>query len=108
MIQLPDGFREKMKGLLEEEYDSFMESYHKERVQGLRINPLKISRENFMEICPFQLKKIPWAEEGYYYPADERPGKHPYHEAGLYYIQEPSAMAVVELLDPRPGERILD
>ncbi len=41
-------------------------------------------------------------------PAAERPGKHPYHEAGLYYIQEPSAMAVVELLDPKPGEKILD
>lgn len=108
MIQLPDEFREKMKGLLGAEYDSFIESYDKERVQGLRVNPLKISLEKFDEICPFQLKKIPWAAEGYYYQAGERPGKHPYHEAGLYYIQEPSAMAVVELLDPRPGEKILD
>ncbi|GLC79157.1 RsmB/NOP family class I SAM-dependent RNA methyltransferase [Lacrimispora brassicae] len=108
MIQLPDGFLEKMKGLLGAEYDSFIESYDKERVQGLRVNLLKISQERFKEICPFPLKKIPWAEEGYYYPANERPGKHPYHEAGLYYIQEPSAMAVVELLDPQKGERILD
>lgn len=108
MIQLPDGFREKMKGLLGEGYDSFIESYEKERVQGLRVNPLKISLEKFEEICPFMLNKIPWAAEGYYYQAEARPGKHPYHEAGLYYIQEPSAMAVVELLDPQPGERILD
>ena len=56
----------------------------------------------------FTLERIPWVKEGYYYSGDNRPGKHPYHEAGLYYIQEPSAMAVVELLDPRPGERVLD
>ncbi|MFV0239719.1 MAG: RsmB/NOP family class I SAM-dependent RNA methyltransferase [Lacrimispora sphenoides] len=108
MIQLPEEFREKMKRLLGAEYDSFIESYNKERVQGLRVNPLKISREKFDEISPFHLEKIPWAAEGYYYQPAERPGKHPYHEAGLYYIQEPSAMAVVELLDPKPGEKILD
>lgn len=108
MIQLPDPFREKMKGLLGEEYNSFMESYEKERVQGLRINPIKVSPEKFAELSPFELKKIPWAREGYYYRQEDRPGKHPYHEAGLYYIQEPSAMAVAELLDPQPGERILD
>lgn len=108
MIQLPEAFTEKMKGLLGAEYPAFLESYEKERVQGLRLNPLKLSGEEFLRISPFSLKKIPWAEEGWYYEAGERPGKHPYHEAGLYYIQEPSAMAVVELLDPRPGERILD
>ena len=108
MIQLPDAFSEKMKHLLGDEYDSFISSYEKERVQGLRRNPLKVSEEEFDQMCPFELKKIPWVREGYYYHAGDRPGKHPYHEAGLYYIQEPSAMAVVELLDPQPGERILD
>ncbi len=108
MIQLPELFTEKMKGLLGEEYGSFIESYEKERVFGLRRNSLKISAEEFGRTCPFELKKIPWSFEGYYYKAGERPGKHPYHEAGLYYIQEPSAMAVTELLDPRPGEKILD
>ncbi|MEY8356341.1 RsmF rRNA methyltransferase first C-terminal domain-containing protein [Lachnospiraceae bacterium 54-53] len=108
MIQLPDTFREKMNGLLGEEYHAFMESYEKERVQGLRANPLKVSPEKFTDVCAFPLQKIPWTAEGYYYRPGDRPGKHPYHEAGLYYIQEPSAMAVVELLDPRPGERILD
>ena len=102
MIQLPEAFREKMKHLLGDEYDSFIDSYEKDRVQGLRRNPLKVSEEEFDRICPFELKKIPWVREGYYYKAEERPGKHPYHEAGLYYIQEPSAMAVVELLDPKP------
>lgn len=108
MIQLPDAFIEKMKELLGNEYGSFLESYNKERVQGLRINSLKVSEEAFLKISPFELKKIPWVLEGHYYKNSDRPGKHPYHEAGLYYIQEPSAMAVAELLDPQPGENVLD
>ena len=77
MIQLPDPFKEKMKGLLGEEYDSFIESYEKERVQGLRINPIKVSPEKFEELSPFELKKIPWTREGYYYRQEDRPGAGP-------------------------------
>lgn len=108
MIELPEAFKEKMKELLKTEYEAFFESYEKERVQGLRRNPEKTEEKEFLEKVPFHLTKIPWAKEGYYYDSSDRPGKHPYHEAGLYYIQEPSAMAVVELLDPMPGDCVLD
>lgn len=108
MIQLPEAFTEKMKGLLDQEYEAFLESYEMDRAQGLRVNPLKADPESFKRNSPFHLNPIPWAREGFYYEPEDRPGKHPYHEAGVYYIQEPSAMAVAELLDPRPGERILD
>ena len=108
MIELPEAFKKKMKGLLETEYEAFLESYEKERVQGLRLNPGKAEAEEFLAKAPFHLTKIPWAKEGYYYDSGDRPGKHPYHEAGLYYIQEPSAMAVVELLEPKPGDCVLD
>ena len=54
------------------------------------------------------LTKVPWAENGYYYQQGDQPGKHPFHEAGVYYIQEPSAMAPAELLEAKPGERVLD
>lgn len=54
------------------------------------------------------LTEVPWARDGYYYQEGDQPGKHPYHEAGLYYIQEPSAMMPAELLDVKPGERVLD
>lgn len=103
---LPRQFTEKMRSLLGEEFKDFIESYEKDRRFGLRINPLKESGAlpEFME----QWKKIPWAEEGFYYDPETRPGKHPFHEAGLYYIQEPSAMAVTEALLPQPGEKILD
>lgn len=107
-MNLPQTFKEKMKTLLQDEYDAFIQSYSEEKKQGLRINLLKITHEEFLKINPFTIDKIPWAMEGYFYPNDERPGKHPYHEAGLYYIQEPSAMAVAEFVDPKTGERILD
>ena len=108
MLELPEAFKEKMKGLLGKEYQAFLESYQQERVQGLRVNPLKTDIESFLEEAPFHLKPIPWSKEGFYYEIEDRPGRHPWHEAGAYYIQEPSAMAAAELLDPQPGERILD
>ena len=107
-MELPQAFKEKMERLLGAEYTEFLESYEKERKQGLRLNLLKTSRKKFEQEAPFSLSPIPWTEEGYYYGKEDRPGLHPYHEAGVYYIQEPSAMAVVSLLDPKPGERILD
>ncbi|WP_042357281.1 RsmF rRNA methyltransferase first C-terminal domain-containing protein [Bacillus rubiinfantis] len=107
-MELPKEFEVKMQQLLQEEYVDFIKSYQAPKAQGLRVNTLKVSKEDFEQISPFSLKSIPWVAEGYFYGAEERPGKHPYHEAGLYYIQEPSAMAVGEILDPQPGERILD
>ncbi len=59
-------------------------------------------------LANLHLRPIPWATYGFYYPEEERPGKSPLHEAGLYYLQEPSAMAVATLAAPRPGEKVLD
>lgn len=103
---LPAEFVKKMQTLLGEEAQAFFDSYDEARRYGLRINPLKCG-ENVPEYVG-KLKRIPWAATGYYYEETMRPGKHPFHEAGVYYIQEPSAMAVAEALDPKPGERILD
>lgn len=108
MVDLPEPYIEKMKSLLQEEFPDFIKSYTEKHSLGLRINTLKVSVKEFLEQNPFSLTQIPWSNTGFYYNENEQPGKHPYHEAGLYYIQEPSAMAVVELLDPRPGEKILD
>lgn len=105
-LGLPEAFVEKMRMLLGEEADDFFKSYEEERRYGLRVNPLKCA-DDLPEYLR-GLKKIPWAKEGYYYEDSMRPGKHPYHEAGVYYIQEPSAMSVAEALEPKPGERILD
>lgn len=100
-----------MKELLQEDITAFLQSYNADRIQGLRINTLKaaVDSARIRELeTQFQLSPIPWCNTGYYYTEAHRPGKHPYHAAGLYYIQEPSAMSAVELLDPKPGEVVLD
>ncbi|WP_416828046.1 RsmF rRNA methyltransferase first C-terminal domain-containing protein [Ectobacillus polymachus] len=107
-MDLPKDFLDKMKDLLKEEYDDFIKSYEDKKSQGLRVNTLKVSIDEFTQKTPFTIEKIPWVQEGFFYSENDRPGKHPYHDAGVYYMQEPSAMAVGELLDPHPGEKILD
>ncbi|MEX2414566.1 MAG: RsmB/NOP family class I SAM-dependent RNA methyltransferase [Paenibacillaceae bacterium] len=106
--QLPEAFLNRMEHLLGTDFTAFLASYDASRIYGLRINTLKARKEAFLELNPFQLSPIPWVEEGFYYEEEDRPGKHPYYHAGLYYIQEPSAMAPVELLQIQPGDRVLD
>lgn len=105
---LPQEFTERMKGLLGEEYEKFAACLDGPRHQALRVNSLKKRGQENQEELPFHLTPVPWAESGYYYEAGEQPGRHPFHEAGVYYIQEPSAMAPAGLLAPQPGERVLD
>ncbi len=104
---LPEEFKDRMKKLLGSEYEEFMLSYNKEKVQGLRINTLKLDVAD-KDRLPFKLDTVPWVYEGFYYNAEERPGRHPLHEAGVYYIQEPSAMSVASLLEPEEGSYICD
>ncbi|MDY0404403.1 RsmF rRNA methyltransferase first C-terminal domain-containing protein [Virgibacillus sp. 179-BFC.A HS] len=107
-MELPQAFRERMKKLLRQDYADFIQSYEQARYYGLRVNTLKISVDDFLQIAPFALTPVPWTETGFYYGEADRPGKHPYHEAGLYYIQEPSAMAAAVALDAQQGENVLD
>jgi NOL1/NOP2/sun family putative RNA methylase len=98
-----------MAELLGDEYPAFRAALASEdRSYGLRTNTLKLSPEALRRISPWPLEPIAWSPEGFYYPAEARPGPHPYYYAGLYYIQEPSAQAVGGLADPQPGERVLD
>jgi len=106
--QLPPSFEERMQRLLADSYEDFKAAYIKPAFQGLRVNPLKITKEDFLRKNPFTLQPIPWCENGFYYGDEDRPGKHPYHACGLYYLQEPSAMAVAAALDVQPGDTVLD
>lgn len=108
MIPLPQDFVKRMQEMLGEDASAFFASYEVDRSYGLRYNPLKITEEDFLKQMPFALEKISWAKEGYFYIPEERPGRHPLHEAGAYYIQEPSAMAVAEALDVKPGDTVCD
>ncbi len=102
---LPREFLIRMEHQLGEEYPAFLQSLERPRAVALRFNPLK--GEEIPQL-PFVGEAVPWEPYGYYYDPQARPGLHPYHEAGVYYLQEASAMAPVALLDPRPGELVCD
>ena len=91
-MKLPLKYIETMKALLGAEYDAYLASFDEERFCGLRVNTLKLSAEEMAARGVFSLRPVPWCETGFYYDGAERPAKHPYYHAGLYYLQEPSAM----------------
>ena len=97
-----------MKALLGAEYDAYLASFDEERFCGLRVNTLKLSAEEMAARGVFSLRPVPWCETGFYYDGAERPAKHPYYHAGLYYLQEPSAMTPADRLPVEPGDRVLD
>ena len=101
---LPEAFLERIKGQLGAEYDAFLASLARPRAVALRFNPLK----GEIPVLPFVGAAVPWEPMGCYYDPQARPGLHPYHEAGVYYLQEASAMSAVALLNPQPGERVCD
>lgn len=116
-MNLPIEFEKKMKAFLGNEWEEFLYSYDNNRFQALRFNTLKVGKNKSVEEeiagimdklgIPMD-KKVTWANDAYYYDEKKRPGKHPYHEMRLYYIQEPSAMSAAALLAPKPGMRVLD
>ena len=108
MIRLPEKYLSSMKELLRDEYEDYLESFNKERTYGLRVNTLKISVRDFLKINPFHLTPIPWTKDGFYYEEEDRPAKHPYYFAGLYYLQEPSAMYPAQALPIEEGDIVLD
>lgn len=128
-IQLPQHFLDRMRAQLGDEFEAFLASYDKPYRSALRINALKLDEaepcvDTTMDDGSFDceyvkqmllssgavtgLEPVPWCKEGFYYGESDRPGKHPLHDAGLYYIQEPSAMSVAAKAEAKPGMRVLD
>ena len=108
--ELPEEFLEKMKQFLGEEYPEYLASYEEEPRSGLRVNTGRLTPEQFLEMAQtadWNLKPVPWTKNGFYYQG-ERPSRHPWYYAGLYYLQEPSAMAPAAWLPIKPGDRVLD
>lgn len=108
MRNLPPAFLEKMQKMLPaDEWEDFLRVYEGQPVKGLRVNPLKCSRGWFLSRRLFVERPIPWEENGFFI-SQEKTGGHPYHFAGAYYLQEPSAMCAAPLLGVQAGERVLD
>lgn len=107
MKQLPVEFENRMKKLLGDEFEDFKKSYDEPPVRAFRVNTDKISVKDFEKINPFPTSKIPYVENGFYFEYDGI-GNHPYHHAGMIYIQEPAAMVPVESIDIQPEWKVLD
>jgi NOL1/NOP2/sun family putative RNA methylase len=108
-MALPVAFDNRIKEQLQDEYNDYIACFNEGMYHGIRVNTNKISVEDFLKICPFELTPVPWTKNGFYY--DEKtctPSKHPYYYAGLYYIQEPSAMTPASVLDIEAGDIVLD
>lgn len=107
-MELPIEFEKKMRKLLKEDFEEYEKHLDDPAYYGIRVNTLKISVEEFKKICPFSLTPVPWTDNGFYVDREEKPSKHPFYHAGLYYIQEPSAMTPAAYLPVEPGDKVLD
>lgn len=108
MVRLPQEFVTGMQARLGDEFEAFLACYESEGYAGIRVNTEKISVEEFLALTPFHLTRVPWTSNGFYYQRDEAVTRHPHYFAGLYYVQEPSAMLPASRLPVDPGDLVLD
>ncbi len=107
-LELPSTFTSSMKELLGAEYNEFLNTYNEKPFSGIRLNDLKVEEGDAGNIIGNSCEKIPWVNNGYYIKNEKEFSKNPAYFAGLYYIQEPSAMTPASLLGTKPGDRVLD
>ena len=107
-MDFPVSFTEKMKAILGDEFEDFLKGYDRTRHYGLRVNRTKLTAEQFEKMSMYDLKPVPWIDNAFEYEDSVSPAKHPYYFAGMYYLQEPSAMTPANLLPIDPGDRVLD
>ena len=107
-MRLPEKYLSDMKSLLGDEFDAYIDSFNKPSYHGLRINRLKLTGESFLKLSPFEVKKVPFIDNGFYYDNEINPAKDVYYYAGLYYLQEPSAMLPANRLPINENDKVLD
>lgn len=106
--RLPEKYLEEMKKLLGSRYEDYIDSLGNPAHNGLRANTLKITPEDLKGEMPISLKEIPWISDGFFYSSADQPSKLPWYQAGLYYLQEPSAMTPADRLPVEAGDQVLD
>ena len=97
-IELPENFCREMKALLGDEYEQYIASFDRPRRLGLRLNTLRWTPGECRQRLPWPTEPVGWVENGFFYDESANPSKDPYYYAGLYYLQEPSAMTPASLL----------
>ena len=107
-MNLPDNYINYMQKLLGDEFSAYIDSLNSFSYHGLRVNRLKLTADEFSDFSPFKLEKIPYIDNGFIYDDNNNPAKDVYYHAGLYYLQEPSAMLPANRLPIEEGDRVLD
>ena len=108
---MSDDLKSYLGRLPDLEVDLLLEAYEKPLPEGFRANTLKSLEERILERLRkkgYEFRKIPWARYGYLLTSGGDLGKTLEHMLGLIYLQGPVSMAPVEVLDPKPGELVLD
>ena len=105
---LPNEFLNNMQHLLKNDFDAYIKSFDEKPLLGLRVNNLKTNKTNLQNLLETTLSEVRWCNAGFYFEESFRAAKSPYYHAGLYYIQEPSAMSAVSVLDIQEHDKVLD
>lgn len=112
-MELPKLYIEKMKELLQEEFQAYVTSFNGSGYRGIRFNRRKVKENEYLDIYAnicnqTETEKVPWTENGFYCPEDLQVSLHPFYGAGLFYIQEPSAMSPAAYLQVEETDMVLD
>lgn len=101
-------FIENMKEMLGNNFDKYKKALGEPAIRGLRVNPLKIEKADFLSVFPYALKQVPYEENGFVLLSNEKLGNSPYHISGMIYMQEPSSMLAVASVEIEKGDKVLD
>ncbi len=108
-------FEKRFKLILgERAYLEFMETNSRYLRRSLRVNTLKIGIAKLRERLEKEwiLEQVPWCKEGFFikHRAGTRRdiGNIPDYQLGYFYVQEAASMIPPIVLNPKPGELVLD
>ena len=102
-------FEARERALLGERYDTLYAAPQETAARGVTVSALRTTPEGFAARADLPLRPSPFCKAAFVVEQpDFKPGRHPYHHAGVFYSQEPSASSAAPLLGVRPGMRALD
>ena len=107
-MEFPKDFTAREKTLLGDRFEELYTYATAQPARGVTVNTLRCTPDWFAAHTDFSAEPSKFCRTAFTTAADFRPGRHPWHHAGLLYAQEPSASAPAALLDVRPGMRVAD
>ena len=116
-LMVKEKFEQRYKALLCERYDEFMNYSTAYARKGIRANTLKISIDALKKRLEknWKLEQVPWCKEGFWIEHRGEGEEKRYdvgntleHILGYIYVQDAASMIPPVVLEPKPGETVLD